>query len=365
MSHNSELPYYIGFSRFEEIGPIRLGRLLRYFGSLQAAWKAESQELMKAGLDQKIAWVVAEGRKTIDLDKELQLLEKEHVHTLLPHDPEYPSCLSEIYQPPSILYYRGTWPAVGWSGFSVVGTRKITPYGRSVTPTIVRDLARSGFVIVSGLALGIDTLAHQSAVEVGGKTIAVLGTGVDHWSVYPSVNRILSERIIEQGGLIVSEYPIRTQPVKYHFPARNRIISGLSLGVLIIEADEKSGALITARSALEQNRDVFAVPGPVNNPMSIGPHTLLKQGAKLVTEALDIIESYPHLISGNTDKNSTVAFGNEKERAVYETLSAEPLYIDDLAHTCQLDTATANSTLLVMEMKGLIKNVGNMHYVRV
>ncbi len=363
-SQNKDFPYYVSFSRFEEIGPIRLSRLLRYFGSLDAAWRAESQELMKAGLDQKVAWVVVEGRKTIDIDKELQLLEKEGVSALLPGDPEYPLCLSEIYQPPSIIYYRGTWPSIGWSGMSIVGTRKITPYGRSVTPSIVRDLARSGFVIVSGLAVGVDTLVHHSALEVGGKTIAVLGAGVDHWSVYPSVNRILSERIIEQGGLIMSEYPIDTQPRKYHFPARNRIISGISLGVLVIEADERSGALITARSALEQNRDVFAVPGPITNPMSIGPHTLLKQGAKLVTGASDIIESYPHLISADTKGTDTVTFENVRERIVYERLTYEPAYIDVIAQTCQLDTATTNSTLLIMEMKGFVKNVGNMHYVK-
>ncbi|MDO8571939.1 MAG: DNA-processing protein DprA [bacterium] len=363
--YNPELPYYIAFSRFGQIGPERIGRLLHYFTSLQVAWNASAGELVKAGIDQKISWELVEGRKTIDPEKELGLLEREGVSAILCNDPEYPQYLSEIYQPPYVLYYRGTWPPRGLVGFGVVGTRNITPYGRSVTPGIVRDLARAGFVIVSGLALGVDALAHQSALEVGGNTIAVLGTGVDRWSVYPSSNRTLADRIIESGGLVLSEYPIGTEPLKHHFPARNRIISGLSVGVLVIEADEKSGALITARCALEQNRDVFAVPGPIGNPMSRGPHSLLKQGAKLVTGAEDIIESYEFMHTEETNQGSGASCENSTQQMIYEHLSHEPLYIDEIALRCQLDTATANSTLLIMEMKGLVKNSGSMCYIKV
>ena len=221
----------------------------------------------------------------------LERLNKENITTISINDPAYPALLKEINDPPFVLFIRGKLPNTNSPTLGVVGTRKLTPYGKSACQEIVGPLVNQGIVIVSGLALGIDGVAHQVAVDNNSPTIAVLGGGVDKKTVSPPSHRDLAEKIITTGGAVISEYPPGFTPTVYSFPARNRIIAGLSLGTLVIEAAEKSGALITAKCALDYNRDVFAVPHTITSPTGIGPNNLIKMGAKVVTKASDIIES--------------------------------------------------------------------------
>jgi DNA processing protein len=261
------------------------------------------------------------------------------------------------------LYYRGELEA--FSGFllAVVGARKYSAYGAQVTEKLVRELTFNKLTVVSGMALGIDTLVHAAAIGAGGKTIAVLGSGLDRQNIYPSQNRYLADKIQAHGGLILSEYPIGTMPLKHHFPQRNRIISGLSSATLVIEAGEKSGALITAFHALEQNREVFAVPGSIYSGSSEGTNRLITMGAKLVAGAKDIIETLNLTEAATYIENKKIIPETAEEELIFAQLSYEPMHIDELKQLTKLDTSVINSTLTIMEMKGMVKNLGNMQYV--
>jgi len=288
MKNPDDKKFWVAFSKIERIGPQKFKRLYQHFPDLQTAWQASFGELLKADLQNKDIEAILEVKTKINPDREWEKLEKLGIKVMTIREKEYPKLLKEIYSPPALLYIKGNLPENLDFTLAVVGTRKITTYGQQITPEIVKDLARANLIIVSGLALGIDALAHQSCLEAGGKTIAVLGSGLD--LIYPVANRQLADKIIENGA-IISEYPLGTQPLKQHFPARNRIISGSSLGTLVIEGDRDSGSLITARCALEQNREVFAVPGSVYNQASVGPNNLIKMGAKPVTAAHDVLEA--------------------------------------------------------------------------
>lgn len=286
---NPNAKYFNAFNLIGNIGPITFKKILNHFDSLNIAWESELNEFHKAGLNQSTIEQIRKQRPRIDPDYEMERLEKEKINIITIQDESYPKLLKEIYAPPAILYIRGNFEPNDESSLGVVGTRNFSDYGKHITPIITSELSRSGLTIVSGLAIGIDTIAHKTAIENNGRTIAVLGSGIDTKSIYPTINRYLAERIIEQGA-IISEFPINTNPLPQNFPQRNRIISGLSLGVLVIEAQEKSGSMITARNALEQNREVFAVPGNIISNNSSGPNSLIKMGAKLVTKAKDILE---------------------------------------------------------------------------
>ena len=286
---NPQAKYFNGFNLIEGIGPIAFKKLLGYFKSLEIAWSANINEFNKAGLNKSIIEQIRIRRPKINLDFQMEKINKEKVSLITIQDNNYPELLKEIHNPPAILYIRGNLELNDKLSLGIVGTRNISPYGRQITPLITASLIKAKLTIISGLANGIDTLAHETAIKNNGRTIAVLGAGVDKNSIYPRINKYLAEKIIQNGALI-SEYPIYTQPSRQSFPQRNRIISGLSLGVLVIEAQERSGALITARNALEQNREVFAIPGHILSPNSIGPNKLIKMGAKLVSETNDILE---------------------------------------------------------------------------
>jgi len=275
-------------------------------------------------------------------------------------DPDYPSLLREIPDPPPLLYVRGTLePEDSWA-VAVVGTRRASVYGKEVTRRLVTDLARSGITVVSGLARGIDGVAHQAALEAGGRTIAVLGCGVDR--VYPPEHRALARRIVEQGAL-VSEYPLGTPPEARNFPPRNRIISGLSLGVLITEAGRGSGALITADYAAEQGRDVFAVPGSILAAGSGGTNRLIQEGAKLVMETADILRELNLTMAAEQAQAREVLPETETEAAILAHLGAEPVHVDDLGRAVGMPIAEVTSALTLMELKGLVRQVGGMKYV--
>jgi DNA processing protein len=242
-----------------------------------------------------------------------------------------------------------------------VGTRRLTGYGRQVTRDLVAGLVKHNITVVSGLARGIDAIAHKTAVELGGRTLAVLGSGID--CIYPAENRTLAQEITQGHGAIISEYGLGIQPEAKNFPPRNRIISGLSLGVIIVESGERSGALITTNFALEQNREVFAVPGNINSPVSQGPNKLIQQGAKLVTKVEDVLEELNlHMVVERTAVQLALP-GTAEEIALYTQLSAQPVHIDDLSRTTGLPSALVSSTLTLMELKGMVQQVGGMNYI--
>jgi len=285
----SKPKYFNAFNLIGRIGPITFKKLLDHFISLDDAWTAKTNELKHAGLNQSTIGQINKHRPKINPDYEMERLEKEKIGLITIQDKNYPKLLKEIYAPPATLYIRGSFYPKDKISLGVVGTRNLSPYGRQITPIITSELSKASITIVSGLAKGIDTIAHKTAIENKGRTIAVLGSGVNTNNIYPAINKYLAEEII-QNGAIISEFPINTEPLPQNFPQRNRIISGLSLGILVIEAPEKSGALITAKDALEQNREVFAIPGHILSNNSLGPNNLIKLGAKLVTKTSDILE---------------------------------------------------------------------------
>lgn len=352
--------YWLAFSCIECVGPQKFKRLYEYFPDLQTAWQASFGELKRAGLSEKDAELIIAQRLHIYPEEEWRRLTKINVHVMTIKEKEYPPLLKEIYSPPALLYVKGTIPENLDFMVAVVGTRKMTSYGRQITPEIVRDLARMHIVIVSGLALGIDALAHQSCLEAGGQAVAVLGCGLDN--VYPVTNCRLAEEVVRHGALI-SEYPLGAQPLKQHFPARNRIISGLSRGVLVIEGGEDSGSLITARCALEQNREVMAVPGNINSQTSRGPNQLIKMGAKVVTSAEDVLETLDLKLVEQFAENKKVLPQTKEEEILLRYLSTEPVHIDEIIQKSKLNTSIANATLTMMEMKGMVRHLGGGNYV--
>jgi len=354
------LRYYIGFNRVQGIGPMRLRVLIDALGDVERAWHAPADALRRAGLDRRSLRNLLEARARLDLDREVERLTAAGVRAITWEDPDYPPLLREIPDPPPLLYVRGSLePEDAWA-VAVVGTRRASGYGREVTRRLVTALARSGITVVSGLARGVDGVAHRVALEAGGRTIAVLGCGVDQ--IYPPEHRELARRIAERGALI-SEYPLGTPPEARNFPPRNRIISGLSLGVLITEAGRGSGALITADYAAEQGRDVFAVPGSILTAGSAGTNRLIQDGAKLVLEAADILRELNLTMVAEQAEARQVFPETEMEAALLAHLSAEPVHVDELGRAIGLPIAEITSTLTLMELKGLVRQVGGMKYV--
>ncbi len=277
------------------------------------------------------------------------------ITTISINDAAYPPALKEIHNAPRTLYVRGTLPARDALALAVVGTRTPSAYGKQITPGIVRELVRHGATIVSGLALGIDGIAHEATLASGGVTVAVLGSGIDDASIYPPSHKTLARRILESGGALISEYAPGTTPERFHFPERNRIIAGLSRGVLIIEAKEKSGALITATLALKENRDVFAVPGPITSEHSRGPNRLLREGAKAVLDAYDILEEYGIYTAADTTNEQALS---ENERAILKLLADGPRFADELSAATGRAPAELTTTLVALELAGRIINLG-------
>jgi DNA processing protein len=360
MTNENELKYWVGFSRMPGIGRVKISQLLEYFNTLDHAWKASAGDLKKSGLDSKTVENVVNLRTRITPDEEMDSLKKYKVRVLTCDSPAYPQRLKEIYDYPPVLYIRGDLLTEDECCLAVVGTRRATVYGRQVTEEIVTDLARNGITIVSGLARGIDSVAHRAALEAGARTLAVFACGLD--IVYPAENAKLARDIMEHGALI-SEYPLGTKPKADNFPRRNRIMSGLSLGVLVIEAGESSGALITANQALEQNREVFAIPGSILSPASRGTNHLIQEGAKLVRNYVDILEELNLTIMAQQLEMKELLPVDETESLLLKQLSREPTHIDDICRHSGLAAASVGSVLTMMELKGMVKQVGGMNYV--
>lgn len=355
-----DIKYWIGFSFIPSIGCARFNRLETYFGNLEDAWKAGPDEFIRAGLDKNVVRAIVSWRPRVDLEAEMEKLERYGVQALTWHDALYPSRLKEIHDHPPVLYVRGSLlPEDEWC-LAVVGTRRASAYGRQVTEEIVADLAGSRITVASGLAKGIDSIAHRSALDAGGRSIAVFAHGLD--IVYPTENTSLAQRIVQQGALI-SEFPLGTRPKPEYFPRRNRIISGISLGVLVVEAGTTSGALITANLALEQNREVLAVPGSILSPASRGTNHLIQEGAKLVRDYRDILEELNLGAVAQQIEMKEVLPESDTESILLRQLSAEPTHVDEVCRGSGLPVSTVSSTLAMMELKGLVRTTGNMKYV--
>lgn len=357
----SDIRFWLGFNLVPYIGPMRVRALLAYFGDLEGAWRADAAHLRAAGLPQNAIQELQYRRLTLDLDAELRKVEERGLHLLTWESEAYPSLLRNIDQPPPLIYVDGqVTPDDDWA-VAIVGTRDASPYGLRVAQRFAAGLAASGVTVVSGLALGIDGAAHRAALEAGGRTLAVLGCGLD--AVYPARHRGLAAEIRRHGALI-SDYPLGTQPEPSNFPPRNRIISGLSLGTLVVEAGERSGALITVHFALEQGRETFAVPGSIDNRKSVGTNTLLQRGeAKPVMDVADILEELNLAMVPQQRVVRQVVPETPAEIALLEHISAEPLHLDELVRRSGLQTSVVSSTLTIMELKGLVRRVENMSYV--
>ncbi len=353
--------YWIAFNLIPQIGPVKVRRLLDHFGDLATAWTADARALAQAGLDQRALDNLIQRRHTIDLDAEMDKLVRTGVRVLTWADAQYPALLNAIPNPPPVLYVKGEiTPEDDWT-LAVVGTRRASAYGRQVTRTLVTDLVHNHISIVSGLARGIDGEAHRAALDARGRTIAVLGCGVD--VVYPPEHAKLAQDIAARGALI-SEYPLSTQPDAVNFPPRNRIISGLALGALIVEGAEHTGARITIENALEQGRETFAVPGNLFRAESRGTNQLIQRGeAKLVTCAQDILEELNLTMVAAHQEVRAVAPENADESALFKHLSADPVHIDELCRETGLPIATVSSTLALMELKGIVRQTGGMNYI--
>jgi len=357
---DKDIKYWVGFSCISGIGRVKFAQLENYFESLEDAWGATPAELRQAGLDSGSIRSIQNRRPEISLEAEMEKLDRYRVKALTYHHADYPSRLKEIYDYPPLLYVRGSLvPEDEWC-LAVVGTRRVSVYGRQVTEEIVADLAQSKITIASGLAKGVDTIAHHSALNAGGRSIAVFACGLD--IVYPSENAALARDVMQQ-GVLISEYPLGTRPRADNFPRRNRILSGMSLGVLVVEAGETSGALITANLAVEQNREIFAVPGSILSPASKGTNRLIQEGAKLVNSYTDILEELNLTAVAQQLEMKEIIPASDTESLLLKQLGAEPAYIDEVCRSTGLPISMVSSTLAMMELKGLVKQVGTMNYV--
>jgi len=354
--------FWLGFSLLRNIGPRRILPLYHHFGDLERAWHASQSELVAAGLSQRIASSIVEQRPTIDLNHEMARVQRVKASLRTLGDSDYPSLLREIDDPPPVLYIRGTLTEADSLAITIVGTRKATVYGRDVAYNLAHDLAAAGVTVISGLAHGADSAAHEGALKAGGRTIAVSGCGISE--IYPPDNLPLAHRIIEQGA-VITEFPIGTPPTGSNFPRRNRIMSGLSYGVVVVEAGEKSGALITAGLAGEQGRDVFAVPSNILNQSGRGTNQLIQDGAKLVRDASDILEEIntSHQHTQMRTQTQAAVPGNEQENAIIALLSNDPIHVDEIARRSNIPVATVTSTLTILELKGLARTTGPMQYI--
>ena len=357
----SDVRYWLGFNLVPHVGPVRVRALLAHFGNLEAAWRADAANLRAAGLPQNAIQELQYRRQRLDLNAELRKVEDHGLQILTWESDGYPSLLRNIDQPPPVLYVNGEITSDDDWAVAVVGTRNATSYGLRVAERFAGALAENNVTVVSGLALGVDGAAHRAALRAGGRTIAVLGCGLD--TVYPYRHRALADEI-RRAGAVVSDYPLGTKPDASNFPPRNRIISGLSLGTLVVEAGIRRGALITVRFALEQGRETFAVPGSIDSPRSAGTNTLLQRGeAKPVMDVADILEELNLSMVPQQRAVRQEVPATPTEAALLHHISADPTHLDDLVRRSGLETSLVSSTLTIMELKGLVRRVENMRYV--
>jgi len=355
----------IGLNLIRELTPHRRNLLLDRFRSPQAIWEGSEAEIAALPGFSEIAKVIVAARREEALDHEIKEAKRLGIRIVTLLDSDYPRLLREIENPPLVLYMRGEEEIDTTRTLAIVGTRRTSGYGRGMAKRLAHDLGALGLIVVSGLAIGIDAAAHRGALDAKGRTVAVLGSGFLH--PYPASNKRLLDEI-GRSGAVVSEYPLDTHPAKWTFPQRNRIIAGLSRGVIVVEAPQRSGALITARLALEEGREVFAVPGNVTSTGSAGTNRLIKDGATLVESVEDVLFEFPdlnRLIAPSERKSEAVLKTlTDEQRRVYDLVGLEPLHIDDIISRGVLSPTDAAHILLLLQMENLIQEVDGRRYIR-
>ncbi|EKD58741.1 MAG: hypothetical protein ACD_56C00060G0015 [uncultured bacterium] len=358
------MKYLNALNTIQGLGAKKLKLLVNHFETAEEIWHASLDELTNSGISEDVARIIIEKRPSIDPEQEWLKLEKENIQVFTEKDPQYPALLKQIPDNPHLIYTRGDLACLKLPLIAVVGSRKLTSYGIQAAHGFAKSLAKNGICVVSGLAFGIDACAHRGALEAGGKTIAVLGNSLDDQNLAPRSNFNLAQDILAGGGLLISEFSVPTKAEIWTFPARNRIMAGMSLGTLVIEAAEKSGSLITANLTLDYNREVFAVPGSIFSPQSTGTHKLIKAGAKLVSSAMDVIGELRLDYIENKPSPRAATGLSQTEEKIYQELSHESLHIDIITKLTKLETSAISSTLALLEIKGLIRNVGGQNYIR-
>jgi DNA processing protein len=365
MENKNDLIFWHAFNSVGGFGPQAFKKIEAGFPSLEEAWHDDGRRFFSLGLTEKQTGNFLKFRKENSPEKLFEEITKEKIEIVTIKDEGYPPQLKEIASAPPVLYVRGEKSILANKSIAVVGSRKFTAYGQRVTENLTKDLVKAGLTIVSGLALGIDGIAHQAALNSEGATIAVLGTGIDDPTIYPREHFNLARGILANGGALLSEQPPKTPSLKQNFPARNRIMAGLALGTLVIEAAESSGSLITAEFALEQNREVFAVPGDIFSPQSTGTNMLIKRGAKLVVSAADILEELSLSHVQPTFALKIFEPKTDEEKIIWKILSNEPLHIDKISKMTRLETAVVASVLSALEIEGAVKNIGGQNFIRI
>ncbi|MAG11734.1 MAG: DNA-protecting protein DprA [Parcubacteria group bacterium] len=362
-SQHTEFDYWATCTSFPKFGSVRLRRLHDHFGSMELLWNASHSQLQAARISDGLVNEFIEHRKIVDISRASDVLRKQDIRLVRFFDDEFPELLSHIFDPPAVLFVRGFLNPKMEMPIAVVGSRKMTHYGEQIIDTIIPSLVKSNCSIISGLALGADGRAHEQTLKSSGYTVAVLGSGNDDAHLYPRQHAQLARRIIDSGGAVISEFPPHTPPLKHHFPLRNRIISGLSRGTFVVEAAEKSGSLITARVALEQNREVFASPGSVFSHTSIGCNQLIAMGAHCVTSAKNILDVFQI----DTEEQTSISYtpNSPDEAVILSVLSHEAMHIDDCIVKAELPAARVMTLLTMLETKRIVKQISGMRYVKI
>ncbi|EKE12154.1 MAG: hypothetical protein ACD_13C00292G0002 [uncultured bacterium] len=359
----TESQYLTAISAFNYFGPARVRLLLSYFKTAGKIWNADASVLIKIGISSKKTSEFSEFRKKFSFDAYFKKLAELGIKVTTILDKDFPIALREIDNGPVVLYYKGNLKCLKGSSVAIVGARKMTSYGCEITEKFSTELAGFGIAIISGLARGVDTVAHKTCISVGGVTVAVLGNGLD--SIYPFENKNLADEIIKKGGLILSEYPPGSPAIPINFAVRNRIISGLAKCVLVIEGAVKSGTLLTASHAADQGKTVFAVPGQITSPLSQAPLYLLKNGARMATEVGDILSELDIDTKVDREKMEKIAPDSPEEVVILEFLENEPLHLDELVRITGSKTSDVSARLTIMEMKGMVKSLGGGKYKKI
>lgn len=357
---DADAPYWMALRNVTGIGPVRFDRLLTAFGTIRAAWEADAAALGRV-LDRRSLESLVGHRRSADPEGDYAALRSEGIDVVTLRHESYPDLLREVPGPPPVIFLRGSITLADRRAVAIVGTRRLSSYGREMARVLARDLAQAGVTIVSGLARGVDGIAHAAALDAGGRTIAVLGNGVR--GVYPPEHRELAARIADQGAVLSDFHPDAT-PDGPNFPARNRLISGLALGVIVVEAPMRSGALITVDFAADQGRDVFAVPGSVLSPASAGCNRILRDGARPVRSADDVLEDLRLGEAPQQIPLESPAALDEESRRILSTLTAEALHIDEIAAVAGIPIASLSALLMTLELQGFVRNVGAQYYAR-